>query len=344
MFDRTVASISQGTPEVYTSSDAVPPDADQLAARWRAWRGVPHHHRPPAQSERAARVGDDVALVCHARAVLRGSPGSAFLSADGWWRVHRRVRPLARVGERSRARVARGSVGGGCGCIDVAERQRILAGARRNRGPADDGRCGRDGRDRHRVAGTGRRALLVRAAGQSCWRRAAGDCRVRLAGAADRCARARSRRARWIACDDDGGPSDAGVRPAYRHAAARRRVSRIHLAGRGWRSAPELRANPRGWGVDGSRDGPAHRPRSRVGCGRHRHVSRQERRAVAICLLRARRHASARPLAGSLLLARARASRTSAPRSRIPRDRSARGPSGAFWPTPASPPASCAGR
>ena len=88
--------------------------------------------------------------------------------------------------------------------------------------------------------------------------------------------------ARRIARDDDGRPSDAGVRPAYRHAAARRRVSRIHLAGRGRRTAPELRANPRDWGVDGSGDGPAHRSRSRVGarsppgcipprtaCGRH---------------------------------------------------------------------------
>ena len=51
-----------------------------------------------------------------------------------------------------------------------------------------------------------------------------------------------------------------------------------------------------------------------------------------------------RSAARSLLLARARASRASAPRTELPRDRSARGRSGASSATPASPPASCAGR
>ena len=102
--------------------------------------------------------------------------------------------------------------------------------------------------------------------------------------------------ARRTARDDDGADAaHAGIGPACRHAAARRRVARIHLAARSRRSAAELRAAPRDRRVDGSGDGPADRSGSGVGGGRHRHVSRQERRAVAVCLLRARRHAGRSP-------------------------------------------------
>ena len=79
-------------PEVYTSSDAVPADADQLAARRRAWCGVPHHHRAAAQPEHPAALGDDVAALRGAGALLRRPPRGGVLPVDGRTRVHRPLR------------------------------------------------------------------------------------------------------------------------------------------------------------------------------------------------------------------------------------------------------------
>ena len=112
----------------------------------------------------------------------------------------------------------------------------------------------------------------------------------------------------------------AGLGSARRDAAARRRVARIHLAARGRRTPPELRAAPREqarrwtWPPCGRR-GPDP-VWAAVATGMY---PGEERRALAVRVLRARRYAADRAPAGLLLLARAGPPRVSAPRAELVR-------------------------
>ena len=314
--------MSQGTPEVYTSSDAVPPDADQLAARGRARRGIPHHRRAAAQSERAARVRRRRGG-CSSRSALFYGVHLAvlfYLLMVGA-RAHRHQRHLARVGERSRARVARGGIGGGGVGADVAQRRRALGGARRDRGPAHDGRRGGDDRDRHRA----------------CW-----DWRPRTtrsggaaAASAPRCWRLRCS-ARWRCRSRRAVPASPGLAGSLATAMADARRCRSRARGSSCCCSTARRSNTSG------RAPPADGSRTSRGCSRlaRRWIWPRSGRPAPIrcgrrwrpaCIRRrtacGRRpvyyvRGDTRPLAllpGSLLLARARASRASAPRSRTRR-------------------------
>ena len=108
-----------------------------------------------------------------------------------------------------------------------------------------------------------------------------------------------------------------GLGPARRDAAARRRVARLRLAARRRRPAAELRAASRGRCVDEPRHAAADRPGSRVGGGGDRHVPGEERRAIAVRVLRARRHPAVCPAAGPLFFARARPPRLAPPRAEL---------------------------
>ena len=210
-------------------------------------------------------------------------------------------RAVAGLGERARAGVAGGGVGGRGGGADVAERARVLrrademaarrmtAGARR-----DDARrpscCSgiavahySFGRRGSRVGAALFVDRRVRRRWRCRWRRAAG--RVGRARRSPAGPRSRATRA------------EASPGPRVVDAPARRRVARIHPAAGGRRAAAELRAAARGGRGDGPGDGPPDAAGSGVGRGRDRHVSAEERRAIGRRVLRARR----RPRAVDLL-------------------------------------------
>src|SRR5205085_3794761 len=93
-------------------ANAVPADAQQLAARGRAGRGISHYPAAAAQSPGAARVVHGVALVCDARRVLRHPSGGPLLCADAAARVLRRRDVFAGLDQRAAAGVVVVSSGG----------------------------------------------------------------------------------------------------------------------------------------------------------------------------------------------------------------------------------------
>ena len=146
---------------------------------------------------------------------------------------------------------------------------------------AHDGGRGRDDSIGDRAARHRGRALLVRPPRQSRWRDAARDRDPRLAGPADRGARAPEASHRLAAHRVTIAPTpSARPVPHVVAAAARRRVARVHLAPRSGRAAAELRPAPRWRRVAGPGDDPADAARSGLGRRGHRHVSGEERCAI----------------------------------------------------------------
>ena len=136
-------------------------------------------------------------------ALLRRAPRGAVLPVDGRTRVHRPLRPVARLGERARPRVADGGDRRPAASVLMwLNVSGFAAALGETRSPAHDGGRGRDDGDRDRPARAGGGALFVRPARQPRRRRAAGDCGLRLARASG------------------GGPRSGGA-GARRSAAAR---------------------------------------------------------------------------------------------------------------------------
>src|SRR5260370_42383219 len=98
--------MSTGMFAVYTWPDALPAAADELAHRRRARRGVSDDPRPAAQSAGAARIVDGLALVRHARRVLRNPSPAAVLRDGAAARVRERPRVFAGLDRRRPARLA----------------------------------------------------------------------------------------------------------------------------------------------------------------------------------------------------------------------------------------------
>ena len=92
--------------------------------------------------------------------------------------------------------------------------------------------------------------------------------------------------------------------PTSHDVVARRGIARIHPHAIGRRTAAELLQTARVRCLDVPGDRPPDSTRTRLGGGRHRHVSREERRPIGSALLRARGYAADVSAAGSLLLAR----------------------------------------
>src|SRR5687768_9440230 len=117
--------MSTGMSEVYTWLDALPADADQRTARRRARCGVSHHPAAAVESAGAAGVRQRVAVVPHARRLLRGASRARVLRADAAARVRQLRRVLARLDQRAAAGVALGDGRGGRLAADVVEPARV---------------------------------------------------------------------------------------------------------------------------------------------------------------------------------------------------------------------------
>ncbi len=301
--------------EVYTSGHAVPAHADQRAACRRARCSVSDRDRVAVEHARANRLGNHGAMVSVAWPLLRHLPRGRVLSVDGGAGILQPGNPVARLGQRARARVDDRSDGGSGRRVDVAERGRLRPRAERNSHPPDDRRRRGDDRCGRRPSRDCRGALLVGPARQQGRRRALRDRRIRFARAADCRARARVECAPPAERHDSCRSSRCRRRAASLDVVARRCIARIHPPACGGRAAPEFFALAR-YGSDArSRHRPAYGARFRVGVGRHRNVSGQNGRAVRCQLFCAWQSAAHRSAPGSLFLARPGA----------PRDRPSRG-------------------
>src|SRR2546430_10895169 len=112
-------------------ANALPADAQQLAARWRARCGVPDDPAAAAQSTGAPRVIDGVALVRNAGRLLRDSPRGAVLHADAAARVLQCGDLLPGLDQRPTSGVVVVGGSGRGGDADVAQPARVHHALRR---------------------------------------------------------------------------------------------------------------------------------------------------------------------------------------------------------------------